>query len=117
MEIAPDDETVNIHFRISDRDIDSIIRTHELLDDWLRKCKCGELEFWFPKSEIPAAIRAMSRGGIHQCGTTRISTMAEDGVVDGNLKVGARRTSTFAAARPSPPPARRTRPFFWGHLP
>ena len=87
MEIAPDDETVNIHFRISDRDIDSIIRTHELLDDWLRKCKCGELEFWFPKSEIPAAIRAMSRGGIHQCGTTRISTMAEDGVVDGNLKV------------------------------
>ena len=87
MEIAPDNETVNIHYRISDRDIDSIIRTHELLDDWLRKCKCGELEFWFPKSEIPEAIRAMSRGGIHQCGTTRISTTAEDGVVDGNLKV------------------------------
>jgi choline dehydrogenase-like flavoprotein len=57
------------------------------LDKWLRKCKCGELEYWFQKNEMPAAIRAMSVDGLHQVGTTRIAATAEDGVVDENLKV------------------------------
>jgi choline dehydrogenase-like flavoprotein len=58
-----------------------------LLDKWLRKCKCGELEYWFPSNELPAAIRSMSVDGLHQVGTTRISGNADDGVVDWNLRV------------------------------
>ena len=87
MELAPDGETLNIHYQYTDQDVDSVIRTHELLDRWLRKCKCGELDYWFPKDELPAAIRSMSKDGLHQVGTTRISATAEDGVVDENLKV------------------------------
>jgi choline dehydrogenase-like flavoprotein len=87
MELAPDGETLNIHYRYTDRDVDSIIRTHEVLDQWLRKCKCGELDYWFPKKELPAAIRSMSMDGLHQVGTTRIAATAEEGVVDENLKV------------------------------
>jgi choline dehydrogenase-like flavoprotein len=87
MELAQDGETLNIHYKYTDQDVDSIIRTHEFLDKWLRKCNCGELDYWFPKNELPPAIRSMSMDGLHQVGTTRIATTAEDGVVDENLKV------------------------------
>lgn len=87
MELAADDETLNIHYQLTDADIDSVIRTHDVLDQWLRKCKCGELEYWFPKKELPAEIRAMSKDGLHQAGTTRIAASPNDGVVDPNLKV------------------------------
>lgn len=87
MDLAPDEETLNIHYKLMDQDIDSVIRTHELLDKWLRQCQCGELEYWFPKNDLPAAIRSMSMDGLHQVGTTRIAATAADGVVDENLKV------------------------------
>ncbi len=87
MALGEDGETLEIHYKYTDEDVNSIIRTHELLDTWLRKCKCGELIYWYPKSELPAAIREMSIDGIHQAGTTRIAASAEDGVVDENLKV------------------------------
>jgi len=87
MELAQDGETLNIHYKYTDRDVDSVIRTHEFVDNWLRKCQCGELEYWFSKAELPEAIRAMSMDGLHQVGTTRIANRADAGVVDEHLKV------------------------------
>ncbi len=87
MELSQDEETLNIHYKLLDQDVDSVIRTHEVLDKWLRKCNCGELNYWFPESERPAAIRSGSIDGLHQVGTTRISATPADGVVDENLKV------------------------------
>jgi choline dehydrogenase-like flavoprotein len=87
MELAPDGETLNIYYTLADRDVDSVIRTHDFLDKWLRKCNCGELEYWYPKEELPAAIRSMSIDGLHQAGTTRIGRSDGDGVVDRDLRV------------------------------
>ena len=87
MELGPDGETLNIHYRYTDQDVDSVIRTHAFLDAWLRKCQCGELEYWYRPEELPAAIHKMSIDGLHQVGTTRIASNAADGVVDANLKV------------------------------
>ncbi|MDR3456899.1 MAG: GMC oxidoreductase [Verrucomicrobiae bacterium] len=87
MELAEDGETLNIHYKYTGQDIDSVIRTHEFLDRWLRQCKCGALEYWFPKNELPAAIQSISKDGLHQVGTTRISATADEGVVDDDLKV------------------------------
>jgi hypothetical protein len=87
MELAADGETLNIHYQYTDQDVDSVIRAHEFLDHWLRQCQCGELIYWFPRGELPAAIRGMSIDGLHQVGTTRISRVAEQGVVDEKLKV------------------------------
>ena len=87
MDLAEDKETLNIHYQITDRDVDSVIRTHEFLDKWLRKCKCGELIYWHPKDELQNAIRSASMDGLHQSGTTRIAATAADGVVDENLKI------------------------------
>ena len=68
MELAEDGDTLAIHYKYTDQDVDSIIRTHEVLDNWLRQCKCGELIYWYPKEQLPAAIREMSIDGIHQGG-------------------------------------------------
>jgi hypothetical protein len=87
MELDQDQETLNIHYHYTEQDVDSVIRAHALLDQWLRKCNCGELAYWYPKAELPSAIQSMSIDGLHQVGTTRISQTADQGVVDQNLKI------------------------------
>lgn len=87
MALAADGETLEIRYRYLDADVDSVIRTHELLDRWLRQCGCGWLEYWWPKAQLPEEIRKMSRDGIHQCGTTRIADTPQQGVVDRDLRV------------------------------
>ena len=87
MELGDDGETLNIYYKYTKQDIDSVIRTHEFLDRWLRQCRCGELEYWYPKNELPAMIQSISKDGLHQVGTTRIAATAEAGVVDDDLKV------------------------------
>ncbi|MGZ3755656.1 MAG: GMC family oxidoreductase [Mucilaginibacter sp.] len=87
MKLDDDGETLIIEYGFTDEDIDSVIKLHETLDEWLRQCNCGELEYWFTKEELPDAIKKMSRDGLHQCGTTRIATSPEQGVVDSDLKL------------------------------
>ena len=87
MELGADNETLVIKYALTQKDVDSVIKLHEVLDQWLRKCNCGELIYWFEKEELSQAIHAMSRDGLHQSGTTRISSSAVGGVVDNNLKL------------------------------
>lgn len=87
MELAADGETLKIHYELVDDDLDSVIRCHELLDQQLREQNCGHLDYWFPKNELPEAIRQMSKDGIHQSGTTRIGNSPQEAVVDTQLKV------------------------------
>ena len=87
MKLATDGKTFEIDYQFTDDDVNSVIKLHEKLDSWLQQCGCGRLEYWFTPAELPAAIRAMSRDGLHQCGTTRISSTKEDGVVNNDLKL------------------------------
>jgi hypothetical protein len=73
MELEPDGEGLTIHYSLSQADILSVIKLHEKLDQTLKELGCGELEYWYPKDQLEDAIRAMSRDGIHQSGTTRIA--------------------------------------------
>lgn len=87
MELAADGSSLVIHYRVTERDADEVIRAHELLDAELRACRCGELHYWFPPEERRAAIQSMSKDGVHQSGTTRIGENPDRGVVDENLRV------------------------------
>jgi choline dehydrogenase-like flavoprotein len=87
MELNADGEILKINYSITDQDVSSVIKLHQVLDKWLRDCGCGELEYWFNKDELPTAIKSMTKDGLHQSGTTRISNTPDKGVVDKNLKV------------------------------
>ena len=87
MELGDDHETLKIFYKISDDDVDSVIKTHALLDQWLQKIGCGKLTYFYPKNELKKEILNMSKDGIHQSGTTRIASTNKDGVVDENLQV------------------------------
>jgi len=87
MYLEDDGETLVIDYTLTDDDINSVIKTHDILDKWLQKCSCGKLEYWYPPEQLYSAIKGMSKDGIHQSGTTRIGDSPEQGVVDKNLKV------------------------------
>ena len=87
MELGPDGEKLIIHYNLSKADVHSVVRLHEALDENLQKSGSGKLEYWYAPHELEEAIAKMSRDGIHQSGTTRISADSKTGVVDHNLRV------------------------------
>lgn len=78
---------VDIDFRYSDQDVDSILRFHELLDARLRASGRGRLEYLQPEDERSAAVWEQAIDGFHHIGTTRMSALAGDGVVDADCRV------------------------------
>jgi hypothetical protein len=74
-----------VDLRFTDNDVDSIVRTHRLLDEHLRGSRCGELVYRHP--DLHAAVLAQARDGFHQIGTTRMSHSPADGVVDRDCRV------------------------------
>ena len=87
MELGPDGETLIIHYRVTEADAAGVVKAHEIFDQELQACGAGKLEYWFPQNDRISAIQAMSKDGVHQSGTTRISDSPDTGVVDSNLKV------------------------------
>lgn len=73
------------HLWFADEDVASVIRAHRCLDEYLREQGLGHLEYIHEDSE--AAIREQLFGGYHQAGTTRMSSLPQDGVVDPDLTV------------------------------
>lgn len=71
--------------RFSDADVAAVRRAHELLDRSLREQGLGEVEMLY--DDVEAAVREQLFGGYHQAGTTRMSELSKDGVVDRNLAV------------------------------
>lgn len=76
---------LSIDVRFSDEDIDGIIRSHEILDAYLRRNGAGRLDYLH--DDPAAAVRSHAGAGFHQAGTTRMSTHPDEGVVDTDLAV------------------------------
>ena len=73
------------HLHFSEEDVGNVRRVHEVLDRSLRAQGLGSVEFVC--EDVEQAVRGRLFGGFHQAGTTRMSALPEDGVVDGNLAV------------------------------
>jgi choline dehydrogenase-like flavoprotein len=74
-----------IDLRYSEQDIDSVIRTHRLLDGYLRRLGAGQLAYWY--DDLPSAVMRQAADGLHQIGTTRMAQAPSDGVVDPDCRV------------------------------
>jgi choline dehydrogenase-like flavoprotein len=76
---------LNIDLRFSEQDIDSVLRSHELLDGYLRKHGIGQLDYL--PGDRRENVWAQARDGYHQVGLARMSHDPADGVVDANCRV------------------------------
>jgi len=76
---------LDIDLRFTDADVDGVVRAHRHWDDHLRASGVGRLEYLY--DDLHEAVDRRLGGGFHQVGTTRMSAMPADGVVDANLAV------------------------------
>jgi hypothetical protein len=78
----------DVFYGFSMFDCESVIKTHELLDDFLKTNNIGHLEYYLDdKEKLKKIISQACLDGIHQTGSTRMSKSKEEGVVDSNLEV------------------------------
>lgn len=92
--LAPDAQTddyglprATIDLRFFDQDVDSVLKSHQLLDQALRENNIGRLELRYPEDTIRAKIWTQAADGYHQVGTTRMGENPAQSVVDPNLQV------------------------------
>ena len=79
--------TLQVDYRVEDRDIVSVIKSHQLLDEWLRAKGYGRLEYLQPDEERFRSVLAQAFDGYHQIGLARMSEDPGLGVVDKECRV------------------------------
>ncbi len=68
-----------------DDDVRAAIRVHEHFDRYIRSAGIGYLEYLY--DDLEAGFREQLLDGYHQAGTTRMSQLPQDGVLDPQLAV------------------------------
>lgn len=76
---------LNVDLRYHAQDVDSVMRSHRLLDEHLRQNRVGKLHY--KSITYNTSILDQASDGFHQLGTTRMTTDADQGVVDANCRV------------------------------
>lgn len=71
-----------VDFNWSKKEINSIIKSHLLLDDILKKKNLGKLVFNVPKKKLFSFIKKNCIDGAHQIGGLRMGTNYKNGVTD-----------------------------------
>jgi choline dehydrogenase-like flavoprotein len=75
-----------LHF--TERDAESVVSSHEVLDVALRLAGAGRLGYRHAdRAERVAAVLEQATDGFHQAGTTRMAASAAEGVVDSDCRV------------------------------
>jgi len=76
---------LSVSLRFSDFDVESLLRSHDALENWLVRTGFGRLCYAMPREERSAAIWQQLSHGTHQIGLVRMGGSRQDGVVDANL--------------------------------
>jgi choline dehydrogenase-like flavoprotein len=78
---------LHIDFRFSEKDIDSVVRAHLLLDEDLRAAGAGSLRWNVPPDRRHATVAELARDGFHQLGGAVMNPDPAKGVVDTQCRV------------------------------
>lgn len=76
-----------VDYQVVDQDLDSVLKSHEILDAWLRRNGLGRLEYWHDTSARRQAVLDQAFDGYHQIGLSRMSETPADGVADADCRV------------------------------
>jgi choline dehydrogenase-like flavoprotein len=77
---------VAIDLQFADQDVDSVIRSHELLDQSLRANGIGRLEPWYSPEKIRSKVWEQAADGFHQVGSIRMGMDPAASVVNRDLR-------------------------------
>jgi len=78
---------LDIDYRYTAQDLDSVLASHRLLDEQLRASGRGRLIYLDAEEQRSSAVLAQATDGFHHIGTTRMSAEPGDGVVDRDCRV------------------------------
>jgi choline dehydrogenase-like flavoprotein len=76
---------LKIDLRYSQQDVDSVIRAHQYIDEYVQRSNAGYLAY--KSRNLEEAVWAQAADGYHQIGTTRMSESPRDGVVNRDCRV------------------------------
>jgi choline dehydrogenase-like flavoprotein len=75
-----------IDLRFAEQDVNSVIRSHELLDQSLRANGIGRLEPWYSPEKTRSKVWEQAADGFHQVGSIRMGMDPAASVVDRDLR-------------------------------
>jgi len=78
---------VTIDLRFTKPDVQSVIRSHQILDKALQDNGFGKLNYLYPQNALAAHVYKQASDGYHQYGTTRMGVDPKRSVVDAHLRV------------------------------
>jgi choline dehydrogenase-like flavoprotein len=78
---------LSVDYRVVDQDIVSVLKAHNILDDWLRRTGLGRLEYLHAAENRYNAVLNQAFDGYHQIGLTRMAHSVADGVADADCRV------------------------------
>ncbi|RYD22173.1 MAG: GMC family oxidoreductase [Spirochaetia bacterium] len=77
---------LRIDYRFSTQDIDSVVRSHDLLEGWLARTGMGRINYRVPRDARGEAVAAQCTHGTHHIGLSRMAADRRNGVVNGDLQ-------------------------------
>ncbi len=78
---------LSVDYRVTEQDITSVLRSHEIVDHWLRQNGIGRLEYLHDVSRRKEAVTAQAFDGYHQIGLTRMGVDSSEGPADTDCRV------------------------------
>jgi choline dehydrogenase-like flavoprotein len=84
---TPGGAMLSVHYQVSDDDVSSVLRSHAVLDAWLRRNGLGKLIYVHDEPERKKAVLGQAFDGYHQIGLARMADDAAAGVVDRDCRV------------------------------
>jgi GMC oxidoreductase len=78
---------LGVDFRFQRQDVESVVRSHEILDDWLQGEGIGRLDYLTDAEKHGEVVLQQALDGYHQIGLTRMADDPKTGVVDRNCRV------------------------------
>jgi choline dehydrogenase-like flavoprotein len=79
--------TLSVDYRVVEQDVGSVLHSHRILDDWLRRNGIGQLEYLHEPEPRRKAVLDQAFDGFHQIGLTRMADDPVDGAADADSRV------------------------------
>jgi choline dehydrogenase-like flavoprotein len=104
-------QRLKVDLRYQEVDARSVVENHRIIDRCLCRAGLGELSYRLSDGELVASVLAQARDGVHQIGTTRMSTDPRLGIVDADCRVHGTQ-NLFVAGSSTFPTSSQANPTF-----